>query len=192
MDFNRWWETDPEEIYWLEITDRKDLGDDLNAPQLRDDGQEYYGYSLIREVRDRDVVFHYHKDLKAIVAWSLATGIVWADKVFWGAHGTVARNAGVHPYVRDGWRLGLRGIQPIEPSVSLDELRAHQENIQAIRVKLQQTYQKPVYFPFEPPDRRDLRPTQAYITKLPAEVLTLIPALSRAALEARRARARIA
>jgi hypothetical protein len=100
VDFNRWWDGQLGENYWLEVTDRKDLGVDLNAPQRRDDGDEYYGYSLIQEVRDGDVVFHYHKDHRAIVAWSVATGDVWPDEVVWGAHGTVARNAGVRPYVR--------------------------------------------------------------------------------------------
>jgi hypothetical protein len=35
-----------------------------------------------------------------------------------------------------------------------------------------------VYFPFEPPDKRDLRPTQAYLAKLPAAVVQLIPSLA--------------
>ena len=43
------------EIYWVEITDRNDIGMDLNAPQRRDDGGEFWGYSLILEPRDGDV-----------------------------------------------------------------------------------------------------------------------------------------
>lgn len=186
MEFNRWWDANPEEMYWLETTDRSDMGRDLNTPQRRDDGQEYYGYSLIREIRDGDIVFHYHKDLKGIVAWSLATGDTWSDKVVWGAHGTVARNAGIRPYKRDGWRLGLRETQVIEPAVSLSELRTYQDRIQDIRGKLEGTYGKPLYFPFESISLRDLRPTQAYLTKLPADIVNLIPSLRRAASEARR------
>jgi hypothetical protein len=41
------------------------------------------------------LVFHYHKSDKAIVAWSRASGGVWADTVLWGAPGTAARAAGV-------------------------------------------------------------------------------------------------
>jgi hypothetical protein len=41
MPINDWWVDDPAQKYWMEITDRKDLGDDLRAPQAADDGQNY-------------------------------------------------------------------------------------------------------------------------------------------------------
>ena len=82
MELNRWWESDPEECYWLEVTYRRDLGVDLNCPQRRDDGQEYYGYSLTREIHDGDLVFHYHAEERAIVAWSRASGGTWEDEVY--------------------------------------------------------------------------------------------------------------
>src|SRR5215813_13898065 len=148
MEFNRWWDGNTKEIYWLEVTDRKDIGVDLNAPQLRDDGDEYYGYSLIQEVCDGDVVFHYHKDAKAIISWSATIGRVWEDSVVWGAHGAVARNAGVRPYLRPGWRLGLSGTRPLEPVVTLAELRNRQDAIQNVRVQVEREHGKPVYFPF--------------------------------------------
>jgi hypothetical protein len=158
---------------------------DLNAPQRRDDGQEYYGYSLINEIAAGDLVFHYHKDTKAIVAWSLASGELWEDRVIWGAHGTVAREANVRPYARPGWRYGLVGTQPIDPPVTLDALRERQDDIQLVRERLEARYHRPVYFPFEPPDKRDMRPTQAYLTKLPAEIVTIIPKLAAVAVAAR-------
>ena len=162
---------------------------DLNTPQRRDDGEEYYGYSLIREVQDGDIVFHYHKPARAIISWSLATGHIWEDVVHWGAHGTSARVAGVQPYSRPGWRLGLAGTSPLVPSVDLQVLRNRQEAIQAVRERLEAQHGRPVYFPFEPPEKRDLRPTQAYLTKLPVDLLALFPALTAAAKEAREARA---
>jgi hypothetical protein len=60
VELNRWWRDDPAETFWLEITDRPNLGDDLNAPQRRDDGREFWGYSLINEIANGDIVFHYH------------------------------------------------------------------------------------------------------------------------------------
>ena len=63
MELNRWWLEQPDEIYWMEFTDRRDLGLDLNAPQLRDDGKEYYGYPLITEIKEGDIVFQYHINL---------------------------------------------------------------------------------------------------------------------------------
>jgi hypothetical protein len=102
LKLNRWWESDPEEICWLEITDGTNLGDDLNAPQSRDDGREFWGYSLIKEINAGDVIFHYHKGERSIVAWSRASGSVWEDTVLWGAHGTAACTARIHPYLRPG------------------------------------------------------------------------------------------
>jgi len=57
MDLHRWWAGLPGERYWLEITDRLDLGLDLNAHQFGRDGQEQWHYSLIHEVQSGDVVF---------------------------------------------------------------------------------------------------------------------------------------
>lgn len=38
----RWWHSVTGEIYWLETTDRGDLGVDLNAPQLNENGRPYW------------------------------------------------------------------------------------------------------------------------------------------------------
>ena len=38
-DHHLWWSQDPREVYWLEITDRLDLGIDLKAPQADDYGR---------------------------------------------------------------------------------------------------------------------------------------------------------
>ena len=85
VGIDRWWKA-MSMSGMAEVTDRKDLGVDLNTPQRRDDGEEYYGYSLIREVEDGDIVLHYHKPARAIISWSLATGHIWEDVVHWGAH----------------------------------------------------------------------------------------------------------
>lgn len=175
-------------MFWLEVTDRKDIGADLNAPQKRDDGNEYYGYSLISEVRECDVVLHYHKDVSAMIAWSKASGSMWADNVVWGARGTVARLAGVRPYLRPGWRLGLEGTQPLVPEVTLEKMRDRQDAIQAIRNQLEEQHGRSLYFPFEMSSRRDLRPTQAYLTKFPSALLSLFPVLSALTIRDRKVR----
>ena len=38
MAINKWWAVDSKEIYWLESTDRTDLGANLIAPQFDDTG----------------------------------------------------------------------------------------------------------------------------------------------------------
>lgn len=54
-----WWTNDPRERYWLEITEREDLGANLKAPQANESGKPSWSDSLISEVRPVDVVLHY-------------------------------------------------------------------------------------------------------------------------------------
>ena len=61
MEIHRWWTSDSTECYWLEITDRPDLGANLHAPKRAKGGRETWGYSLILEARPGDIVFHWHK-----------------------------------------------------------------------------------------------------------------------------------
>lgn len=174
---NRWWEGHSEEIYWLEITDRRNLGVDLNAPQRKDDGNEFWGYSLIREIEEGDIIFHYDKRRHAVVASSRAAGGVWEDDVVWGAHGATARGAGVEPYKRPGWRLGLEQFQDLSPELLLDEIRGRQRDVVAIRAELAEAHGRTLYFPFEVSERRPLRPVQGYLAKFPAALVALFPIL---------------
>lgn len=177
MDFNRWWNGLPEERYWLEVTDRPDLGADLRAPQVREGGSEYYGYSLLTEVRPGDVVFHYHKNECAIVAVSEATGAARAARIVWGAHGATARGLGIAPYERAGWRVGLCNLHALEPPLTLEEIRHRGDEVRLGRTKLEATAGVHLYSPFETSFKRPLRPTQAYLSKLPRYMVELFPAL---------------
>jgi hypothetical protein len=90
---NRWWDKADGEIYWMEITGRHDIGTDLKAPQRDDDGSEYWSYSLVTEVADGDITFHYDQGKHAIVSWSRAAGEAWAEDIVWAARGTSARGS---------------------------------------------------------------------------------------------------
>jgi hypothetical protein len=67
-DVNAWWADDPRERFWLEITDRPDIGVDLHAPQRDASGRRTPGYSLLWWVERGDVVFHYDLNTRAITA----------------------------------------------------------------------------------------------------------------------------
>jgi hypothetical protein len=68
----RWWDSNPEERYWCEITDRRDIGSDLKCPQTNEADRKYWSYSLINEVAPGDVVFHYWTRTKSFVGASVA------------------------------------------------------------------------------------------------------------------------
>ena len=51
-----WWADDPRQRFWLEITDRRDIGVDLHCPQRDADGNRTPGYSLIWWVERGDIL----------------------------------------------------------------------------------------------------------------------------------------
>ena len=48
---DRWWDKDPDERYWLELSDRDPFGVDLNAPESDKTGKPQSAYALIKDVR---------------------------------------------------------------------------------------------------------------------------------------------
>ena len=177
---NRWWSGAPLERFLLEITSRSDIGSDLNAPRTKEDGKPHYGYSLVNEVRDGEIVFHYDGNEKAIVGHSRVRGRPFEDEVVWAARGPSARKAGVTPYTRPGWRAELVDFKPVVSHITLAQLREREGEIQAIRAHLKQEYDGTLYLPFELSRKRPLRPLPAYMTKLPAAVVELFPKLKEA------------
>jgi len=104
---NRWWVDRPEERYWLEVTDRADLGVDLRAPLVADDGNPSWSYSLVREVAAGDTVFHYSSPDGAIVGISRATGDPWEEELIRANPRTTASPPGIQSR-----RLPSRGEHP--------------------------------------------------------------------------------
>jgi hypothetical protein len=185
MAINRWWDDDPDQIYWMEITGRDDLGANLAAPQTDERGAEYVGYNLVNEVGHGDVVFHFHRGLRQIVAWSRAVGGPYTGTIVWAARGTSFRQrGGGRPYERPGWFFNLEGPYPFDEPVTLAWLRSNEDQIRAVRAALGTAHPGTLYFPFAVSDQRPLRAAQTYMVKFPAELVRLVPTLAAAAREA--------
>jgi hypothetical protein len=168
-----WWELRPDEIFWLEVTRRPDLGANLNAPQTNEDGKEYWSYSLIKAINEGDVVYHYDGNSEAIVARSIAMGVPWNDQVIWAARGSSARSANITPHPRPGWYRGLEGYERLPVAITLDAIREKDTEIRFLKRSLAAEAGEPLYFPFETGDKRPLRPLQGYLFKLPKDFLKL-------------------
>ena len=178
----RWWHADSGEIFWLEITDRDDLGVDLHAPAEREEGGEYWSYAFVREVDDGDVVFHYRaRPTGAITHWSRAVGDPYPDDVFWGAHGQASGRGPVAPYWRPGWRRELEGPYALAEPVSNQQLRELEPAIAHVLSELRTEHSRaPLYFPFQLSAQRPLRAFQGYLTKFPRALTAAIPQLASA------------
>lgn len=177
---SRWYNDLPEERFWLEITDRQDIGVDLWGPQRSEAGEPHAAYALMEDVRPGDVVFHYSTRTKGIEAWSRVTSAPFPDVVLWETHAGI-RDMRVPAHARPGWRIGLEGPFPVEPNVTLASIRSFAQSLRDVRDKIRASGKGAPYFPFEISDKREVRPTQIYLSKLPSAVVYLFPALVRAA-----------
>lgn len=177
---SRWWDSGPQEAFWLEITDRDDLGVDLNAPAERESGGDYWSYTFVREVREGDVVLHYRtRPRGAITHWSRAVGEPYADEVLWGAHGQASGRGPVDPYWRPGWRHPLDGPYALADPVTKEQLQALEPAIREVQAALEAQHAgEALYFPFQLSDSRPLRAFQGYMTKFPRALVDLVPELA--------------
>jgi hypothetical protein len=175
-----WWDGEPGERFWMEITGRTDVGADLHAPLRDDAGHENWTYALVREVADGDVVFHYEKSKRAITSWSVATGGFWEEDTYWGTpRSTGPSGHPVTPYKRPGVWHGLHGPFPVDPPVELADLRSAEDQLRAVYEALGARHggSSSLYFPVQ--FRRDgVRAQQGYLVKFPTEVVELFPQLS--------------
>jgi hypothetical protein len=181
----RWWDGEPGEIFWMEITDRDDLGTDLNAPERTEKDREYWSYRFVREVREGDVVLHYRsRPINAITAWSRATGEPYRDEVFWGAHGQASGRGPVAPYWRPGWRRPLDGPYSLSEPVTAAFLNSIRPDVVRVLDEVQATHPRQrTYPPFVEYGGRELRAFQGYLTKVPRALMELVPELAEVARE---------
>lgn len=172
-----WWEGRARERFWLESTDREDIGADLRAPDTDDSGEENWRYGLFRAAGVGDIVFHYNKRESAITAVSRIAGVAVNAPIVWAARGSYARKRRAAPVEVPGYRIPLVDTQPIFPPVTLDAIRSSRAAIEKIYYSLANRG-VPLYFPFEL-SARPIRPLQGYAFKLPSSFVENFPELNK-------------
>lgn len=178
---NRWWEEDPAERFWMEITDRPDLGSNLRALQHNGTGGEFWSYSLVTAIKPGDLVLHWHKSLHGqpgIVGYSTAAEGPYDDQLVWDARGTYGLQRPANTKPRPAWRYELTGYTPLATPIGQQTLRPLETQLRAIKNDLEAGIDGPLYFPFVFSPTRPLRTAQAYLVKVPAAILDLLPNLA--------------
>lgn len=136
MAINDWWAGDTAERYWMEITDREDLGIDLNAPTRNGASREEWGYTLVTETKPGDVVLHWHRSLAgppALVGRSTITGpLSIEDNYTWMAHGTRGRARG-RPTTGQGWRMPCHGFERLGRTIGKSRLAELEPRLSKLR-----------------------------------------------------------
>jgi hypothetical protein len=182
MAISEWWAGDPSERFWMEITDRSDLGANLHAPQKDAGGNEYWSYDLVRYVKPGDIVFHWWKppgEPPAIVAWSRAADEAAEDTIRWLAHGTYARGRAAQ--LQPSWYLPLEEFTNLASPLTLEVLRRYESQLSAVKGRLSSEHGgSALYFPFVFSDKRPMRTTQGYLVKVPSALVDAIPELAAA------------
>lgn len=161
---NSWWQNSIEEKFWLESTDRTDLGRNLLAPVSSNAGQK-----LVTFVEDGDVVFHYYQPVKSIVAFSVAKGFPRLDEIRWPDR----KQSKIGP----AYKIDLINFTELDQPIELKEMQDKQDLIRAIKADLDKKITgSAVYFPFQIPKEKVIRPAQgAYLSKMPKALLDLFP-----------------
>lgn len=171
----RWWVSDPEERFWLESTDRADIGSDLKFPTVDDGGNINWRYTLFLESQPGDVVFHYRKGT-GIVGWSNIAGEAVQDTIIWGARGSYAREKGTVPYQRPGWVIPLENFTQLARPISIMALQAAAPRLREVLQQVQNLHPKQaLYFPLEFSGKRDSRILQGYAFKVPKAIVDELP-----------------
>lgn len=174
---NKWWIHDPSERYWLEITNREDIGTNLLAPQVNDRGEDYWSYALVTEVRPGDLVLHWDKNHgPGIVGYSHVRGEAFASTITWQSRGTYGRQRSASgPEL--AWQAPLGGYRRLKRPVTQARLREIEPRIRSLRERLAGMVEGPLYFPFALSNTRPLRAAQGYLTKLPRALVEELPEL---------------
>jgi hypothetical protein len=177
MKINDWWDTDPGEIYWMEIRqDSAGLGEFLRAPKAAGGGNSSWSYDLTAHVQPGDRVFHWHltpSGEPGIVGWSEATGPLGSIDWSWQARGTRGRERGA-PTVGPAWNMPLANYEELDVPLTRSALNERHEDVLEVIDDISRIHAKPIYAPFQNYGGRELRAQQAYLTKFPAALVALL------------------
>ena len=158
----------------MEITDRDDIGGALRAPQVGNKGQSVGHYDIVKLIRPGDVVFHWDTDApggSAIVGWSEAVGPLRVADFEWSAH--AGSMAGAENGLQPNWVMPLGGLHLLDRPITATNLRAHRDDVFAIRADLKAARRGSVHFPFVT-HGSDVRSFQGYMTKMPRALVDLL------------------
>lgn len=174
-----WWEGRRNENVFMEITHRDRLGDDLLAPVTARGGGATGAYALVPLVKPGNVVVHYSSARQRIEGASRAVGPPEPTTFRWAARGVSARRARVEPTWVPGVRVPLHHFIGLDPPLTIAELRRVEDRIMRIRDSLQRVVgpRIPLYFPWMPYRGQPMRTSEAYLVKVPREVVDVLPTL---------------
>lgn len=181
---NTWWDDDPTQRYWMQITSRYDLDGPLLSPKLP---RLTWGYDLVSQVQPGDRVLHWRArgTARGLVGWSEVEehATVIPEYTWTPHHGGEERTT-------LGWSAVLGQFHAFAPPVMAVQLLPILEQIVAVDQALGARHKGRIYFPItrygkeRPADQQGVRAAEAYFAKFPVELFDVIPGIGSARIDA--------
>lgn len=180
---NTWWDDDPTQRYWMQITDRHDLDGPLLSPKL---ARLTWHYDFVSQVQPGDRVLHWctRRAARGLVGWSEVEehATVIPEYTWTPRHGEERTTL--------GWRAVLGQYHAFASPVTPARLLPILEQILAVEHALEARYKSKIYFPItkygknRPVNAQQVRAAEAYLTKFPVELFDVIPGIDSARIDA--------
>jgi len=173
---NIWWEGNPSENLWVEITDRDDLGSNIKAPVSAQKGKKTSGYELPKHVREGDVVLHWWKRAKnrinhGFYGYSTVVGSIQDEETSWAPRGRYSKGAAKGPKPSTVWTLS--NFNEFQKPILIGDVNLKKGEILELMDLLEAKYGKPIYFPFCKREGK-IAVNQTYFAKLPREFIDVM------------------
>lgn len=167
---NIWW--NKSEVFWVEVTDRDDIGENIWAPKFDTSGKKRIpSYSLVAMVKPGDIIFHYSRPRRQYIGHSVAKGYFYDDYEMWGSQGSDESRK--NPFLREVFKVDLSNFSIFEQPIELDEVRKKTNEIFREIEKLKEEASGAIYAPFVYKNDQ-LEPPQGYLWKMPRNIAEMI------------------
>ena len=173
---NKWWNQFKEEYYWVEVTRRDDIGENLKSPQKNKFGKDYWGYSILKEMYPGDGVIHYDLNTRSIVGVSEVSKR-WQNNMTTWVSSNEKNLTGV---ARPGFLVDLKNHKKIRP-IKLEQIQKKHKKVKNIINNLEERF-KTSYFPFHltTEERNFISTNEGYAFIVTEDFANLFPALKNA------------
>lgn len=173
---NQWWSSQPNQRFWVEITDRVDLGKNIIAPQRAQAGKNTPGYELLNYVQEGDIIFHWWRKPtssadRGFYGYSEVVGTLQEGIIPWKSRGRYSESEVVGPKPAKYWNL--TNFSEFRHPILIGDLNQRMDAIFELIDSLEETYGKPIYFPFCKREGK-IAANQTYFAKLPIELLEIL------------------
>ena len=148
---NAWWQKYTEEYYWVEVTKRDDIGENLRAPLKNTGSKDYFSYSILQQMCPKDLVIHYDGKISAITGISKVADSWVESPIDWIP--SKKQKKGDKPNIIPGQMVKLSDYTNIR-KVTLKQIQKKNNEIEYIIEDLKNRYNKAPYFPFGPASKK--------------------------------------